>query len=142
MTNGVDLVPEYQRVSRVSEAMKEEIADILRKKLKDPRVGFATITDITVTRDFRHAWVKITVFEGETTEEETLLGLAKAAGFIRSELGRRLRLRRIPDLTFQSDRQMAKTQEVLTLLDSLNTPEKTTDSSIPHKHQDKNTSSS
>ncbi len=115
-------VSDYQRVSRVGEAMKAEIADILSKKVKDPRIGFATITDITVTRDFRHAWVRITVLEGKTTEQETLLGLERASGFIRSELGRRLRLRRIPDLTFQCDSQMAKTQQVLTLLETLNTP--------------------
>jgi len=115
-------VSDYQRVSRVGEAMKAEIADILSKKVKDPRIGFATITDITVTRDFRHAWVRITVLEGKTTEKETLLGLARASGFIRSELGRRLRLRRIPDLTFQCDSQMAKTQQVLALLETLNTP--------------------
>ena len=115
-------VSDYQRVSRVGEAMKAEIADILSKKVKDPRVGFATITGITVTRDFRHAFVQITVLEGKTTEQETLLGLERASGFIRSELGRRLRLRRIPDLTFQCDSQVAKTQQVLALLESLNSP--------------------
>lgn len=114
-------VSDYQRVSRVGETMKAEIADILSKKIQDPRIGFATITGITVTRDFRHAFVRITVLEGKTTEKETLLGLARAAGFIRSELGRRLRLRRIPDLTFQCDSQMAKTQQVLSLLETLNT---------------------
>ena len=108
MTGGVKLVPESQRVSRVGEAMKAEIADILRKKVKDPRIGFATITGITVTRDFRHAFVQITVLEGQTTEKDTLLGLQKASGFIRSELGRRLRLRRIPDLTFQCDNHIGK----------------------------------
>ena len=127
------LVPESQRVSRVGEAMKAEIADILSKKVKDPRIGFATITGITVTRDFRHAWVRITVLEGKITEKETLLGLARASGFIRSELGRRLRLRRIPDLTFQCDSQTAKTQQVLTLLETLDT---STNASALHENLD------
>ena len=113
-------IPAHQRVSRVNEAMKAEIADILSKKVKDPRIGFATITGITVTRDFRHAWVWVTVLEGQTTEQETLRGLERASGFIRSELGRRLRLRRIPDLTFQCDSHTAKTQQMLTLLETMN----------------------
>ena len=115
-----ELVSHHQRTSRVGEVMKAEIADILRKKVKDPRIGFATIISITVTRDFRHAKVHITVLEGNASEHDTLFGLKQATGFIRSELGRRLRLRRIPTLTFQCDRQTTKTQQVLTLLESLN----------------------
>ena len=142
MTSREKPVPEHQRVSRVGETMKEEIADILRKKVKDPRIGFATITSIAVTRDFRHAWVQITVLEGETAEKETLLGLARASGFIRSELGRRLRLRRIPDLTFQCDSQIKKTQQVLALLDTLDTPKEAIDSLTLHEPRDENAPSS
>ena len=132
-------MPESQRVSRVGEAMKAEIADILRKKVKDPRIGFTTIAGITVTRDFRHAFVRITVLEGEITEKETLLGLEKASGFIRSELGRRLRLRRIPDLTFQCDNQVENTQHVLTLIEALDTPQEGIDSSILYDPLDTST---
>ncbi len=108
--------------------MKTEIADILSKKVKDPRIGFATITEVTVTPDFRHAWVYVTILEDQATTKETLKGLGKASGFIRSELGRRLRLRRIPDITFQCDDHTSKTQQVLNILDTLSSPQNPTPS--------------
>ncbi len=113
-------MPNHQRVSRVSEMMKEEIADILTKKVKDPRIGLTTITGVTVTKDLRHAFVSCTIFSPENAEQEALNGLEQASGFIRAELGRRLHLRRIPDLTFRCDVMIEKTHRVLTIIDELN----------------------
>jgi len=91
------------RAKQVGEQMKKELSDIIGRKLKDPRVGFVTVTDVEVTGDLQQAKVYITVLGDEKEKEETLMALTKAKGFIRSEIGRRIRLRRTPDILFEFD---------------------------------------
>ena len=73
--------------------MKQEIADILMRKIKDPRIGFVTVTDVEVADDLRNATVYVSVYGGDAEKEATLKGLRSAAAFIRSELGKRMRMR-------------------------------------------------
>lgn len=91
------------RANRVGEQMKKELSDIISRKLKDPRVGFVTVTDVEVTGDLQQAKVFITVLGDDKQKEETLEGLQKANGFIRSEIGQRIRLRKTPEITFEYD---------------------------------------
>lgn len=91
------------RSTRVGEQMKKELSEILGRKIKDPRVGFVTVTDVEVTGDLQQAKVYISVLGDAEKREDTLKGLAKAKGFIRSELGQRIRLRKTPEISFEFD---------------------------------------
>ncbi len=92
----------YKRSIRVADLLKEEIADIVLHKLKDPRVGFITITDVRVTDDLRFARVYVTVLN--KTEEETTIAILNAAkGFFRTELSKRLRMKVLPKVEFFKD---------------------------------------
>lgn len=91
------------RANRVAEQIKKELGDIVVRKLKDPRIGFLTITDVEVTGDLQQAKVFISVLGDEEKKEDTLIGLSKAKGFIRSEIGSRIRLRKTPELFFEFD---------------------------------------
>jgi len=92
----------YKRSARVSDLIKEEVADIIMHKLKDPRLGFITITGAKVSDDLRHAKIYVSIFE-DTKKNESLKVLISSAKFIRSELGKRLKIKFIPELTFKFD---------------------------------------
>ncbi|HEU4965100.1 MAG TPA: 30S ribosome-binding factor RbfA [Bacilli bacterium] len=91
------------RVGRVGEQIKKEIVDILRHDMKDPRVGFVTVTDVEASGDLQHATVFVSVLGKPEERQATLDALKKASGFIRTEIGRRVRLRRTPELHFKLD---------------------------------------
>lgn len=94
------------RSNRVGEQMKKELGEIIGRKIKDPRIGFVTVTDVQVTGDLQQAKVFISVLGDADQKENTLKGLAKAKGFIRSEIGQRIRLRKTPEITFEFDESM------------------------------------
>ena len=89
--------------NRVGEQMKKELGEIIGRNIKDPRVGFVTVTEVAVTGDLQQATVYITSLGNERERAETLKALEKASGFIRSEIGSRIRLRRTPELLFEFD---------------------------------------
>ena len=91
------------RANRVAEQIKKEISDIVNNKIKDPRIGFITITDVEVTGDLQQAKIFFSILGDEEERESSLLGLDKASGFIRSEIGRRIRLRKVPEISFEYD---------------------------------------
>ncbi|HAA38211.1 MAG TPA: 30S ribosome-binding factor RbfA [Firmicutes bacterium] len=97
-----------QRAHRVAEEIKREISSILRDEVKDPRVsGMISVTGVDVTRDFSHAKVYLSIFGSDEEQQGTLAALEKATGFIRSLIGRRVRLRHTPEITFHLDRSIA-----------------------------------
>ncbi|MEL3971286.1 30S ribosome-binding factor RbfA [Rossellomorea oryzaecorticis] len=104
------------RANRVGEQMKKELSDIIGRKIKDPRIGFVTVTDVQVSGDLQQAKVYITVLGGEDQRENTLKGLAKAKGFIRSEVGQRVRLRKTPEIIFEFDESIEYGNHIETLL--------------------------
>jgi ribosome-binding factor A len=104
------------RANRVGEQMKKELSDIIGRKMKDPRIGFVTVTDVQVSGDLQQAKVYITVLGGEDQRENTLKGLAKAKGFIRSEVGQRVRLRKTPEIIFEFDESIEYGNHIETLL--------------------------
>ncbi len=91
------------RANRIGEQMKKELGEIIGRKIKDPRIGFVTVTDVQLTGDLQQATVYISVLGDELQRENTLKGLAKAKGFIRSEIGQRIRLRKTPEIIFEFD---------------------------------------
>ena len=106
--------PTFKRSARVSDQMKEEIADILARKIKDPRIGFVTVTDVDVADDLRNAKVFVSIYGGD--KDETLKGLESASVFIRSELGKRMRMRYIPELLFRFDATVERGAHLMELL--------------------------
>lgn len=109
-----------QRANRVGEQMKKELGDIIGRKIKDPRVGFVTVTDVRVSGDLQLATVYISVLGDEEQKENTLKGLAKAKGFIRSEIGQRIRLRKTPEISFEFDESIGYGHRIDTLLHQIN----------------------
>ena len=115
---------DFSRTDRVGDLIHHEIADILSRKVKDPRIGFVTVTRVEVSPDLRHAKVFISVLEDEKGQKGCLKGLTSAAGFIRGELGKRLQMKFTPELLFRIDTTLANASEVLDLLYILNENEK------------------
>jgi len=109
----------FKRTDRVGDQIRGEIADILMRRVKDPRVGFVTVTSVDVTADLKHAWVHLTILQEGTQEAEAMAALVRATGFIRGELGRRLKLRFVPELSFVKDTVVDRGNRVMKLLDEL-----------------------
>jgi ribosome-binding factor A len=109
----------YKRADRVADQIRMEVADILMRKIKDPRVRSVTVTDVELTSDLRIARVFVTAMGTESEEREIFAGLAKASGFVRGELGRRLTLRYLPEVVFLRDVSGPRGDRVLQLLDEL-----------------------
>src|SRR2546428_11901109 len=89
----------HKRTDRVGDQIRMEIADILTRRVKDPRVGFVTVTAVDVTADLRQAWVYVTVLQQGPQEAETLAGLARGGGVIKGGVGRGPKLRDVPRRT-------------------------------------------
>jgi ribosome-binding factor A len=92
------------RVRRVAEQIKKDIGQIIASQIKDPRVaGITSVTEVQLTRDLRYASVYVSIFGTELEKDETLQTLIRAAGYIRGEIGRRIRLRYVPEINFFLD---------------------------------------
>jgi ribosome-binding factor A len=113
-----------KRVNRVAEQMKKELGEIILQKVKDPRIGFVTVTDVEVTGDLQNATIFISVLGNESEKEATLKGLDKAKGFIRTEIGKRIRLRVTPEIEFAFDESIAYGHRIETLLTQVNNESK------------------
>ena len=92
-----------QRAHRVGDQIQRELADLLKNEVKDPRVGPVTVTGVDVSADLSHATVRFTHLAGKDTAAATADALARTAGFLRSELARRLNLYSVPQLHFAYD---------------------------------------
>lgn len=108
------------RANRVAEQMKKDLGDIISQKVKDPRIGFLTITDVDVTNDLQQAKVYVSVLGEEEEKEQTLLALDKASGFIRSEIGKRIRLKKTPEISFLFDEAFEYGSKIDAILRDLN----------------------
>ncbi|RXZ76917.1 30S ribosome-binding factor RbfA [Paenibacillaceae bacterium] len=108
------------RVGRVGEQIKKELSHIIQTELKDPRIGFITVTGVEVTGDLSQAKVYLSVLGSDEQKEETLNALARGKGFIRSELGKRVRLRHTPELLFKFDSSIEYGSHIEALLEQIN----------------------
>jgi ribosome-binding factor A len=94
---------DFPRPRRVAEQIQRELAELVRLELKDPRVGMITITGVEVSADYAHAKVFFSLLGDEARVREALTGLQSAAGFLRSEVAHRIKLRTMPQLHFVHD---------------------------------------
>jgi ribosome-binding factor A len=108
------------RVGRVGEQIKKELSLIIQKELKDPRIGFITVTGVEVSGDLSQAKVYLSVLGSEEQKEETLKALGKGTGFLRSELGKRMKLRHTPELIFKFDSSIEYGSHIESLLEQIN----------------------
>jgi ribosome-binding factor A len=92
-----------RRTARLGEELREEVARIISSELKDPRIGFVTVTRVSLSPDLRNARVYVGVLGGDKERQKSLAGLRQGAGFLRRLLGQRLRLRHTPELQFEYD---------------------------------------
>ena len=107
------------RLERVNRLVRDEISTLLQRELKDPGLGFVTVTEVDVAKDLRTARVYVSVLGSEAEWRSSLLALERARGFIRSWLTPRLRMRAIPHLTFLPDRSMAHAAHIQAVLEDL-----------------------
>jgi ribosome-binding factor A len=110
-----------RRVSRVASLIKREVSLMLLHDIKDDRVGagMVSVTDVDVSGDLQHAKIFVSIYGTEEARQETMAGLAAATGFVRSELGHRVRLRRTPEVIFLEDRSLERGDRILSLLNRL-----------------------
>ena len=117
------MAKEYPRTQRVRQLLKEEISRLLQRDVKDARIGMVTVTDVEVTRDLRYAKIYVIVSGDDDRRSDALKGLSSAAGFLRSRLGRELRIRRVPELRFSIDRTHEHAARISELLAEVKTSE-------------------
>ncbi len=109
---------EFSRSKRVEAQIQRELAELIQFEVKDPRVGLITVSGVDVTRDLAYAKVYVTVLDDKHSVEETLEALNRAAGFLRRELGRRMKLRVTPELTFLYDASVERGANLSALINS------------------------
>lgn len=104
------------RPERVGELFKAELSEIITRELKDPRLGFVTVTGVDVSPDLKHAAVYVSVLGSDETKLASLAALESAKGFMRGELGRRVRLKFLPELRFKLDTTAEESSKIQRLL--------------------------
>lgn len=105
-----------RRTEKLREFIKEQVGQIIQQQLKDPRIGFVSVTDAEVSMDLRHARVFVSVLGDEDAKAATMEGLHSAQGYIRGELGRRLQMRFTPEIAFELDDSIERGTRVMSLI--------------------------
>jgi ribosome-binding factor A len=105
------------RMRRVNEVIRQVLGDVIATDLKDPRVGFVTVTDVDTSPDLRTARVYVSVLGGEAEREKALAGLQSAHGFLQGKIAAELRMKRTPTLTFHYDESVDRGVRISRLLD-------------------------
>ena len=119
------------RIERVNNLIRQEISELLQHQVKDPRLGgFVAVTEVSTSPDLKYAKVFVSRIGSGEEKRETLRVLAAASGFFRNELARRLRMRRIPELSFEWDDSIERGAHLLELIDKVSTD------STPDRHSD------
>ncbi len=110
------------RIERVNNLIRHEISELLQRQVKDPRLGsFVTVTGVSTSADLRYARIFVSHMGSEEEKQATLNALASASGFFRREMAKRLRLRRIPELSFHWDDSIERGTHILQLIDQVTT---------------------
>lgn len=109
---------EFSRTKRVSAQIQRELAQLIQFEVKDPRVGLVTVSGVDVSKDLAYAKVYVTALNVDHSIEEVLEALNRAAGFLRHELGKRIKLRVTPELTFLYDATVEKGADMNALINS------------------------
>ncbi|MBI5874666.1 MAG: 30S ribosome-binding factor RbfA [Deltaproteobacteria bacterium] len=106
----------YNRSERVAEEIRKEIATMLFGEVHDPRIGFVTITKVALSKDLRQAKIYFSMIGTEEEKEKTMQGLESASGYMRREIGKRLKLRYFPEITFKFDDSLEYAQNIEKIL--------------------------
>jgi ribosome-binding factor A len=114
---------DYKRADRVADLILQELSYVLQRKVKDPRLGGITLTRVQVTADLRYARVFYSVLATEEVKVAVATGLERARGYVKRELGRRLQLRRLPDIAFHYDDSLEYGSRIHRLLSELKKPD-------------------
>ncbi len=104
------------RVEKVQEMIKQEVSNIVLNEIKDPRVKFVTITAVQVTNDLQNAKIYVSLYGKEEEKQDCLKGLSSALGFIRKQIGQRIRLRVTPELSIHEDKSLEYSEHIQKLL--------------------------
>lgn len=107
------------RTERLRELVKEEFGAILQRDLKDPRIGFVSVTDVEVSHDYSHVKIFVSIMGDDESKKSTMEGLESAKGFIRTELGKRIRLRHTPEVHLIADNSIERGSRIFELLDEV-----------------------
>jgi ribosome-binding factor A len=110
----------YSRSERVNEQIRRDLAEIIRSELKDPRIGMISLTGVEVTADYAHATVFFTTMTDRSAVDTILAGLKKSAGFLRVQLGKRIKIHQIPELHFKFDESLERGIELSQLIEQAN----------------------
>ncbi|GAC1451109.1 MAG: 30S ribosome-binding factor RbfA [Ktedonobacterales bacterium] len=105
-----------RRQDQLGELIAEDLSDLIRTRMKDPRIGFASVTSVEVSADLRHAKVFISVMGSPEDQRDTLRALEHASGFLRHELAQRLTIRYTPDIAFRLDESIARGARIMELM--------------------------
>ncbi len=108
-----------RRISRLSEVLKFEISQIILKDLQDPRLGWITITAVEISEDLRHATIYISVLGNEEDWQNSFLGLESAKKYIRAELGKRVRIKFLPEIEFKPDKTLEEGARIFEILEKI-----------------------
>lgn len=106
----------YKRADRVKELLQEEVADIIRQEVKDPRIGFVTVTRVELSDNLRNASIFISPMGSEKEQKRTYEGICSAAPFVRSRLGKRMRIKFLPELNFNWDHSHERSDKINRIL--------------------------
>ena len=110
----------FARSDRVAEQIRRDLAEIIRSELKDPRIGMISLSAVEVSPDYAHATVYFTTMTDHSAIAEILKGLAKASGFLRAQLGRRIKIHQVPELHFKFDESLERGFNLSRLIDEAN----------------------
>ena len=113
------VMPSALRQKRVADRLQAEVSELLLREMKDPRLALVTVTRVNVDRELEHASIFVSTVGGEARRQEVMRVLEGAKGFIRREIGRRVQLRRTPQIVFHWDPGLEKVEQVGHLLDEL-----------------------
>ena len=114
------MAQEYSRTQRVADQIQRELAALIQREVKDPRLGMATVSAVEVSRDLSHAKVFVTILNGDEDQQEiteSVKALNNASGFLRSQLGQRMKLRIVPTLRFHFDDSLSRGNYLSNLID-------------------------
>lgn len=111
------------RLNRVAEQIKKELGIVIQREMKDPRIGFITVTGVEVSNDLSQAKVYISVLGQEEQKRESLKALEKAQGFLRSEIGARIQMRHVPELLFKLDHSIEYGNKIESIISQLKSGE-------------------
>lgn len=107
------------RVRKLQEFIKQEVSQMLMRGMKDPRIGFTTVTDVEVTGDLRQAKIYVSLFGSDKEKADTIQALKHARGHVRSELGKILNLRHVPEIDFDKDTSLDYSMHIESLINEI-----------------------